>query len=205
MTILAHPDDAEVWAGGTILNHRSVGDEVLICTFSLGNLRRAEEALKGSQVLGARLVLIEETGIVANAHLANEVAELIHTFQPATIITHWREDTHDEHRDVFTIVNRATARSRIEHDLPHTLYMCDTYNSLGLSGPFMPTKYVDVTEEWQTKCKAIAVHESQDPPFWQEMITRQARLHGGRVGVDYAEAFCEIPILGHLTACKNLS
>ena len=36
MAVMAHPDDAEIWCGGTLILHAAKGDEVGICTLSFG-------------------------------------------------------------------------------------------------------------------------------------------------------------------------
>ena len=34
MAVMAHPDDAEIWCGGTLILHADKGDAVRICIFS---------------------------------------------------------------------------------------------------------------------------------------------------------------------------
>ena len=45
MTVMAHPDDAEIWRGGTLILHAEMGDEVLLCIMSYSeNSTRGNEA-----------------------------------------------------------------------------------------------------------------------------------------------------------------
>jgi len=34
IAVMAHPDDAEIWCGGTLIMHAVKGDEVHICSLS---------------------------------------------------------------------------------------------------------------------------------------------------------------------------
>ncbi|MFV2098975.1 hypothetical protein ACFHW1_26450 [Micromonospora sp. LOL_014] len=50
-----------------------------------------------------------------------------------------------------------------------------------------------------TKITALAVHQSQPiTEHFGPMAETLARLHGGRAGVRYAEAFAPVPVLGRL-------
>lgn len=37
MAVMAHPDDAEIWCGGTLIVHSKIGDAVRICALTYGN------------------------------------------------------------------------------------------------------------------------------------------------------------------------
>ncbi len=54
VALLAHPDDAEILAGGTLYKHRQRGDGVAICsvTYTLDS-ERGQEGAVGAQRLGA--------------------------------------------------------------------------------------------------------------------------------------------------------
>src|SRR5687768_5902459 len=54
VAILAHPDDAEILAGGTLYQHRQRGDSVAICsvTYTPDSVR-GQEGAAGAQRLGA--------------------------------------------------------------------------------------------------------------------------------------------------------
>jgi hypothetical protein len=63
---------------------------------------------------------------------------------------------------------------------------------------------VDVSAVFPKKLEAINAHSSQPVADWVEMATVLGRLHGVRVGCQFAEAFMEVPILGHRSACNFL-
>jgi tripartite-type tricarboxylate transporter receptor subunit TctC len=60
--------------------------------------------------------------------------------------------------------------------------------SLWLSSEYGAT-YVDITDTIDLKLQAIAKHESQHLDDADEWIRERAREYGGRIGVEYAEAF----------------
>ena len=188
--IMAHPDDVEIWAGGTLINHRNRGDEILITYLFCKNNKRQMEARSAARTLGASLVIIGSSN-------TNELACIIGDFAPTIIITHWEEDTHPDHAATFTAVTRMLPELVIQRELQPNLFCCDCYNSIGRRGDlFAPTTMVDVTEVWMEKMELIHLHKSQPITYWQDMITAQAKLHGMRAGVSYAESFIQVPVLG---------
>ena len=57
VTMLAHPDDAEILAGGTLYHHRQRGDSVAICSLTYTrDSPRGQEAAEGARRLGADFV-----------------------------------------------------------------------------------------------------------------------------------------------------
>lgn len=66
MTVLAHPDDAEIWCGGTLILHSEMGDEIQICIMSYNeDSIRGEEASKGAGIMGCdvKMLGLEDTNI----------------------------------------------------------------------------------------------------------------------------------------------
>jgi N-acetylglucosamine malate deacetylase 1 len=202
--IFAHPDDAEIWAGGTLINHRKIGHEITIATFDQGEAVRVGEAQIGARILGATVRLITARLEELAQQTVQEVTSLLFDVKPNIVLTHWENDSHPEHRLVFELANRGVTKLRIASGFPQSLYCCDTYNSLGLKGTFDADIYVDVSDAWQQKLSAIDAHKSQSQGKWKEMIQAQGRLNGNRIGRTYAEAFREIPILGRLSPKQGL-
>jgi N-acetylglucosamine malate deacetylase 1 len=204
LAVMAHPDDAEIWCGGTILRHVQAGDEVrtAILAGQAGTPRWAE-AEEGARRLGC---LAWPLGLVDTAVRDTELAvaglkRILQSFWPDIILTHWFDDMHPDHEAAFRLVRRALLRTCLEagkDDLaafPRT-FCCDTYESRGLRGAFDPDRYVDVTEVWEAKLAAVKAHESQYLSHYVEMISGQGVSHGRAAGVAWAEGFLYVPLFG---------
>jgi LmbE family N-acetylglucosaminyl deacetylase len=69
MAVMAHPDDAEIWCGGTLFLHAEKGDPVRICTISYsGGSTRGREGKQGAdkmdcevEFLGSKDTAIRDT------------------------------------------------------------------------------------------------------------------------------------------------
>jgi LmbE family N-acetylglucosaminyl deacetylase len=126
MAVMAHPDDAEIYAGGTIARLVAEGKEVCIVKLTRGNkgsrqeniteqglaALRTEEDKKGMAALGIKpensIFLDLRDGEVENSLTTIEkIVKQIRLFKPELIITHNPEDsiiTFDEENSWETIV-----------------------------------------------------------------------------------------------------
>jgi LmbE family N-acetylglucosaminyl deacetylase len=202
--IFSHPDDAEIWAGGTLLAHRARGDETAVCILTHGDDSRAEEARHGADLLQARLVHLRfrDRGLsLARDAAVEAVAGVLVQERPNIVITHWREDSHSDHRAAWEIAEAAIVLAEAENDLA-AIISCDTYNGAGISGRLAPKYLVDVSEMWDQKIAAIMAHASQGPEHYCAMIARQCALHGAAGGVTFAEGFVRVPLFGKAQSAR---
>ena len=198
MTILAHPDDAEIWAGGTIAQHTRAGNSAVICSLvGVADATRGWEAAEGATALGAELTLLDQRDrhLRAAPELVDTIARVIRDVRPSLLITHWEHDSHADHVQTNEAVRAAIAVAGNTQAYDAVL-ACDTYLGVGRSGMFEPDLYVDVTETWDQKLEAIRKHASQDPEQYVQTLERQCWLHGARAKVRYAEVFQFIPLYG---------
>ena len=66
MTVMAHPDEAELWCGGTLILHAEKGDKVRICMISYtAESSRGKEAQRAANQIGCELEFLglEDTAI----------------------------------------------------------------------------------------------------------------------------------------------
>jgi len=198
LTVMAHPDDAELWAGGTIARHVQTGGTATIAVTKHDPIR-ASEATAGAQILGADLYFLDElTPATINA-LLTEV-------RPDIVITHSTDDIHPEHRRCAEQVLAALPEVVITTGHPSRVYHCDGYNNLDQHGKslHLPT-IIDITDHWPTKIAALQSHASQPIlDHFGPMAETLSRLHGMRIGVSHAEAFRALPVLGRVPAAKSL-
>lgn len=197
LAVYAHPDDAEIWAGGTLVAHRRAGDAVALCVLTHADGPRAVEAQRGAEALGARLhhLAFRDRALRADAETCDAVAEVLQRERPQIILTHWEGDSHPDHVATWTIVRSAILISESERDL-QALFWSDTYNGAGISGHFEPDTLVDVSETWADKLAAIMAHTSQHPVDYVAMTSRQCAIHGARGGATWAEGFRRVPLIG---------
>ena len=202
MAVMAHPDDAEIWCGGTLIRHAENGDEVRICTLSYTeDSERGQEAQKSAKLIDCEVgcLGLEDTRVRDSDQAVELVKKSIESFRPELIITHWFDDTHPDHEAVFLILRRALVSGFLDKSIDSLnsvpqVFCCDTYSSMGLRGPFQPNERVDVTQVWERKLTAIHAHESQPLEFYLNMIERQCRAHGKAANTKFAEAFIRIPL-----------
>ncbi|MFF0413443.1 PIG-L deacetylase family protein [Kitasatospora sp. NPDC004745] len=196
LAVLAHPDDAELWAGGTLALHAQHAPVHI--AVPLHDPVRDAEAQAGAAVLGATLHQLPE---LTPATIRNLLVELT----SHVVITHPVHDTHAAHRRTAEAVLEALPEAKIETGRPRRLYTCDTYNSLTTTGQITPTVMVDVTATFGTKMKALRCHKSQPiDDHFGPMAEDLARGWGRRSGAVFAEAFTALPVLGRLPGAAHL-
>lgn len=198
LTVMAHPDDAELWAGGTIARHTRVGGAAVIA-IAKGDPVRVAEAEAGAGVLGAHLYLVNDLSTDAISTLLAEV-------RPEVVITHASDDIHPDHRRCAEYLASALPDVVIATGHPSRVYQCDSYNNLDRHGrPLDLPTIIDITEHWNAKTTALHAHASQPIiTHFGPMAETLAHLHGRRIGTRYGEAFRALPVLGLQPAATEL-
>ena len=164
----AHPDDAEIFAFGTLLAWKAAGADILLsiaCTGDKGSTDRTQgrnladvrraEAEASAALLGARLDLVglPDLGVAPGRfRLANRLQQTILAERPAVILTHSPNDYHVDHRALAVAVAMAAGE-----DVP-VVYV-DTFKG----ADFLPTHFVDIAPHQERKFEAIRLHKSQKP------------------------------------------
>ena len=195
LILVAHADDETLGVGGTILKLKKKGWDVNIVALSDGKLtvRGKKQDNRKSfnnacKFLGVKKFTLlnfkdQKFDTVPIADLANKVAQL--GFKPDLIITHSQNDYHTDHRSLSMLVCGA-----VSHYIP--VLFCDTL--MGIN--FNPNYYVDITDYYQLKKKAILMHKTQNPERFVDLFKlmnsyRAAQCNAPR-GM-YAEAYNFIP------------
>lgn len=212
--VTAHPDDAEIFCGGTMIKYIQNKHKVTIIIATNGEVGsptlpkeeiakiRYEEAKEGAKIIGADLIWLgypdeflfdcRETRIAVLNALRKANADVV--------FTHYQDYYNCDHNTISKIVNDVgillTVRN-IETEHPPTktnpyLYFMDTVVGIG----FNPEEYVDITDVFETKKKALLSHKSQytwlkehSKVDYADMMEIQAKFRGYQAGVKYAEAF----------------
>jgi N-acetylglucosamine malate deacetylase 1 len=198
LTVMAHPDDAELWAGGTLARCAAAGSTITIAMPRHGEAIRNTEAATAATELGATLHQLDQS-------TAPELRELLHMVRPEVVITHPLNDIHPDHRRIAHTLLDALPDVVIATGRPHRVYTCDTYHSLTTDGPIGAHTIIDVTEYFATKIQALRAHASQPiTDHFGPMAETLGRLWGSRIGTHYAENFRPLPVLGRLPAAITL-
>jgi LmbE family N-acetylglucosaminyl deacetylase len=82
--------------------------------------------------------------------------------------------------------------------------MCDTYNSLTLTGRVPGAVVMDVSDYFERKINALRMHRSQPLEHFIAMAERLAASWGATRGCQWAEAFDPVPVLGRLPLASQL-
>lgn len=195
--VTAHPDDAEIYAGGLIGAWRRMGAQVSVLIASDGAkggtgdpaalaTRRAAEAQAGAAQLGAELVLMghPDGGLEAAPGLVADLQTRLAAVAPDLVLTHSAIDYHADHRALA----RAT-QAAVSFRMP--LVWLDTMMGVGQ----VPTHIIDTTADQDLKERAILCHASQDPERFVQQTRLLARFRAAQCGHDgFAEAIRHDPI-----------
>ncbi len=206
MVIMAHPDDPEFFCGGTVSLWCAAGTEASYLILTNGNkgsddpkmtpeklvtIRQAEQQA-AAHVLGVKRVIFfdEPDGeLEPTLDLRKRVAAEIRRYKPDTIIapdpTRYffsnRYINHADHRAAGVVAIDAVfpaARNRMYHPEllaeglePHAV------KEVHLFGAERPDIWVDISEAFNTKIKAILCHNSQikDPEALQERVAERSK------------------------------
>jgi LmbE family N-acetylglucosaminyl deacetylase/molybdopterin-guanine dinucleotide biosynthesis protein A len=194
LLVMAHADDAEIWAGGTVAKHLLDGGRVDLVILDGDEERRLEaEALSRT----FRRLTIHHFGAGGDgsgeAGFRHRLARLIDSARPHAVITHAPGDPHPDHVSALRLTQSALLTLPRE-TAPAQLLYCNGYFDGHLhSGGFEPDTFVDISDAAEMKYESIRNHKSQDPDFWIRMSQSMDILNGMRCGVARAEAFRRSP------------
>jgi LmbE family N-acetylglucosaminyl deacetylase len=192
LALMAHPDDAELCAGGTLARFAARGHDVHIVVASIPDLRetRIEEAQAGASILGATVHFPARHGTwqvedIRMYELVRIFDQFVQDISPNIVFTHWENDTHYDHTLVAKASLSATRRRCVD------LYMCEQPNLYApQASAFAPDTFVDVSDFMEQRLASVRAHQSQvaGRTYEQHMLAR-ASFYGDRCQCKYAEAF----------------
>lgn len=215
--ISAHPDDETLGAGGTILKHKSQGDEVfwLITTkmtessgYTKETIKnREEEIIRVSQLYGFTKTLQLEFPTQSYtsetlSKLIAEISKILSEIQPEIIYTPNRSDAHSDHRILFDAVFSCTKSFRYPFIKRVLMYECISETEFAPAlheKVFLPNYFVDISNFLDQKLEIMKVFDSElgQHPFPRSLknIEALATFRGATAGVFYAESFQIIKII----------
>lgn len=214
IAIGAHPDDVEILCAGTLAKYARLGHKVAICYATDGQFghviikpdelreMRRREAERSCSVIGAEMIWLgyQDEFIFDDKETRLRFIEAIRKVRASLIITHDPNDYHEDHRIVSRLATTAGFLASVPNiktesealDWIPPVYYMDTLAGIG----FLPTDYVDITEDIETKLKMLSCHESQvkwlmehDGVDILDLVRTVNKFRGLQVGVAYAEGF----------------
>jgi LmbE family N-acetylglucosaminyl deacetylase len=201
----AHNDDQLIGAGGTIRKFVNEGGIVYTYIFSYGETShphlkphiiaktRTKEAEEAADILGEKLNFfgLKEGTFLKTADV-NMIAKIIKEKKPEKVFTHAPDDPHPDHRAVYKITKEAAKKARYYNNL----YAYDIWNIFSFKTRNYPKLFIDISDTFHTKLKAMAKHKSQ----WSSIILLgwnfylKAIWHGWNNKCKYAELFHKIEV-----------
>ncbi len=167
----AHADDIEIFMYGLVSTYKKQGNQVFTMIATDGSKggspkddllskKREKEAIAGLKNISKPIFLnIPDGELGEDPDHRKVIKENIFNIMPDLVVTHSETDYHSDHRALSELT-----RSVSSHYIP-VLY-CDTM--MGVN--FQPNYYVDITDFFKIKEKAILKHKSQKPERFIELI-----------------------------------
>jgi bacillithiol biosynthesis deacetylase BshB1 len=213
--ICAHPDDAELVMGGTLIREAARGRRIALVDMTRGEAGsrgtpelRAEEAQQAARILGVahrESLGLPDARLTVGEREKDAVVAVLRRLRPRIVIVqHWRQ-RHPDHTATSRTVTDACVLSGLRNyrpDLgvafrPARLFYATAMNE---AIDIAPSFVVDVTDVWATKIRAIEAFASQftatpDEPValpldrFREAVDMSARRMGQKIGVKYGEGF----------------
>jgi LmbE family N-acetylglucosaminyl deacetylase len=185
LSLLAHPDDAEILCGGTLIRLAEAGWEVHIATATPGDCGtmienrwaisgiRTKEAKAAADMIGATYHCLDERDLMVcyDKPSIQKTMDLFRRVAPTLVFTHAPRDYMLDHEQTSMLARGATfgyGAPNISHHplkpgsrVPY-LYYCDPIEGIDPLGHEAPvTTVIDVTAQQAKKLQMLACHASQ--------------------------------------------
>ncbi|MFI5396469.1 MAG: PIG-L deacetylase family protein [Candidatus Binatia bacterium] len=203
LAVVAHADDLELMAGGTVARLTRSGHAVHVLTISNGEwtapdgrgMRERDEALAEERKAAACLgYTVENLGFQAmelkfEDSLVCEVLRRVEAVKADVMLCPWERDIHHDHEVVSRIAMAASRRIASVIMGQINYYLRDV---------FTPNVFVDITSTWERKIEAMRCFETQwerAGKDWYGFLDETSRYYGRMVGVERAEGFVSRKVL----------
>ncbi|MEE8467059.1 MAG: bacillithiol biosynthesis deacetylase BshB1 [Planctomycetota bacterium] len=215
LVVAAHPDDAEISLGGTLLRMVRAGRRVGIVDLTRGELgtrgERADrdaETAAASELLGLSVRLnlgLPDGRVIADVAARESLAACIREHAPDVLLCHHTEDLHPDHAAAGKLGREAWYLSGLDR-------LAQRAGGAGAHRParilhfmghlaFEPTFVVDISAVWEDKLELVRAYATQLVPahagdagahllFGADILERmrtKARYFGEQIGVAFGE------------------
>jgi N-acetylglucosamine malate deacetylase 1 len=206
--IVAHPDDAEIVAGGTIKALVKAGMQVRVLNVTISEFSESTRQARCTASKAAAAILGHEvdwlytdnTNQVEDIPVYKLVSQLdayLADYAPDMVFTHTDDDSHWDH----VCVSRAVLASSRKWGaslifIPPSELRSPAYNR------FCPNWFIDISEFVVNKTEAVNLYNFDGQNYRRltaEDYINVNRAAGINIGVQYAESFCIIRHKGLLS------
>jgi LmbE family N-acetylglucosaminyl deacetylase len=185
LAFLAHPDDAEILCGGTLVGLAKRGWKIHIATATPGDCGsanlganriadiRRREATRSAKLIGAKYHCLEErdVNVIFDRRSNRKAIDLFRRINPTLVFTHPRIDYMLDHEQTHLLARSAAfsfpIRNTSRLPLPPGaklpwFYYVDPMEGLDLSSKTItPTTVIDISATMGKKLEMLACHASQ--------------------------------------------
>jgi LmbE family N-acetylglucosaminyl deacetylase len=207
LVIAVHPDDETLGCGGTLIKHKTNGDEIhwLVCTdidssnsyyeTRVNEIKQVQNqyAFTSVENLNIPTMKVDEFSMSA---LIQKISPIINKIQPNIIYLPFKGDVHSDHRKIFEATYSCTKSFR--YPFIKKIYMMETLSETEFApstavDSFIPNHFVDISDYLDKKLETMQIYKSElaDHPFPRslENIKALATLRGASCNCHYAESF----------------
>ena len=215
LAIMAHPDDAELLCGGTLIKSAGRGKRVGVLDLTAGEMgssgsaatraREADAAGKQMGLVERRCAYLPDASLKNDHESRHVVANHLRELRPRVVVTHWKVGRHRDHRIAFELVRDACFLSALkkldiegEPFRPHKLVYATAFREDADPPDFV----VDITDQLERKLDVISLYQSQfkgatqagevypagDQPLLDQIRAKMAH-YGSLIRVGYGEPF----------------
>jgi bacillithiol biosynthesis deacetylase BshB1 len=223
LAIGPHPDDVEMTSAGLLAKMKSRGYSTGVLHLTRGEMgsrgspeRREEEARAAADVIGVDHMEVlgprgslEDGRVRASAEAKRALAEVLRRLRPRLVVAPFPRDPHPDHAQAGLLAAEAAHFAELgKFDAEGEPHFVDQLIYAMYRAAFEPSFIVDVTDEFETKRRAVLCYHSQvgptgpgeketrlsSPLFMKGWEARHAYF-GGIIGRPYGEPyFCEYAV-----------
>lgn len=200
-----HNDDEVLGVGGTIAK-MSNSNEVFVCEVTSSKVpeslhRLRDEAKRAHAILGVKGAFFLDIPVVgireSNQREVNKkFNDVVLAVKPHIAFVPHEGDIHIDHIETANaamVALRPLLNPQLEAILSYETLSETGWNTPNVKNAFIPNVWVNITENIETKNKAMLCYESQlreyPHPRSIRAINALAEYRGSTVGVEYAESF----------------
>ena len=208
-----HPDDIEIGIGGTVAKHTRLGHRVGLCDLTAGEMgsngtvnERVAEAEAARAVLGAAWrtnLRLPDRAIGSSPEHLRSIAGLVRCARPRSVAVPYWSDRHPDHVRSSELLTEAIFSAGLRRfDAPGEAWKPDAVFYYFINDHVAPSFVVDVSDDYDTKQRALACHATQFTPAapdavatrltssrFQQLIESRDAQFGAQVHVAFAEGF----------------